>query len=497
MLSFAAKSGSFTRSVLVTLSLLLAAGCANVRPVPTAPMAAEPHVAECLRLFEDNDTIIRHADVSDAQATRLAAFPFLRTNRFLSSLRDELSDETARAAWIERLSRLDVEGRRIEIDNLPPTLQPDTHAIQALEQCREVLARAVLSDAAAFEAVRQSAVVADDYNPWARAAGLYPVTALFVLNGVERLHAAEGRYFKQDPDGLYQIGERVEYRMAEHTPAGDVSGIVRGAARDALGIPLISVTDMQRLFERHSPIWSIATRSPDDRIGKVGHVDSRPSVDPRMPTVYTHVSYTNFAGEILLQLNYTVWFPARKKSNPFDLYGGTLDGITWRATLDSAGHMLAADVMHNCGCYYMVFPTSALVPRQRAQDFAEPLWTPRTLPRRGSGARIVIHVSGDAHYIRQVGTADASPERTVLAPRAYDDLRSLPLSAGQRRSLFGTNGLVAASRRGERWLLWPMGIASAGAMRQVGHHAIAFVGRRHFDDPGLLENYFRLAEAPD
>jgi hypothetical protein len=37
-----------------------------------------------------------------------------------------------------------------------------------------------------------------------------------------------------------------------------------------------------------------------------------------------------------------------------------------------------------------------------------------------------------------------------------------------------------------------MGIASAGAMRQWGHHATAFVGRRHFDDADLLEKRFVL-----
>jgi hypothetical protein len=38
-----------------------------------------------------------------------------------------------------------------------------------------------------------------------------------------------------------------------------------------------------------------------------------------------------------------------------------------------------------------------------------------------------------------------------------------------------------------------MGVASAGAMRQWGTHATAFVGRRHFDDPYLLESAFRRA----
>jgi hypothetical protein len=32
-------------------------------------------------------------------------------------------------------------------------------------------------------------------------------------------------------------------------------------------------------------------------------------------------------------------------------------------------------------------------------------------------------------------------------------------------------------------------------MRQWGHHATALVGRRHFDDPRMLDTYFSLRPA--
>ncbi|HEX9646503.1 MAG TPA: hypothetical protein VGB88_03330, partial [Alphaproteobacteria bacterium] len=71
-----------------------------------------------------------------------------------------------------------------------------------------------------------------------------------------------------------------------------------------------------------------------------------------------------------------------------------------------------------------------------------------------------------------------------------EELRSLAAPGGGRRSLYRPDGLVAGSERLERFLLWPMGIASAGAMRQFGTHATAFVGRRHFDDPRLFDDAF-------
>jgi hypothetical protein len=54
---------------------------------------------------------------------------------------------------------------------------------------------------------------------------------------------------------------------------------------------------------------------------------------------------------------------------------------------------------------------------------------------------------------------------------------------------------MPGTERGERYFLWPMGVESAGQMRQWGHHATAFVGRRHFDDPHLLDSYFTLRPA--
>jgi len=56
--------------------------------------------------------------------------------------------------------------------------------------------------------------------------------------------------------------------------------------------------------------------------------------------------------------------------------------------------------------------------------------------------------------------------------------------------LYGPDGVVAGTERAERWLIWPMGVPAPGAMRQWGHHATAFIGRRHFDDPDLLTRLF-------
>jgi len=103
----------------------------------------------------------------------------------------------------------------------------------------------------------------------------------------------------------------------------------------------------------------------------------------------------------------------------------------------------------------------------------------------------VLHVASRTHYIDRLSFTQPA----IGEPYKWDDydhLRALPLPDGGARSLFGAHGLIEISRRPERFILWPMGIRSPGAMRQWGHHSTAFVGRRHFDDPYLIEQLFTL-----
>jgi len=57
-----------------------------------------------------------------------------------------------------------------------------------------------------------------------------------------------------------------------------------------------------------------------------------------------------------------------------------------------------------------------------------------------------------------------SVARYVFHP--YDELRSMQRMGESARSAFGPDGIIAGSERAERFLFWPMGIASPGAMRQ-------------------------------
>jgi len=103
-----------------------------------------------------------------------------------------------------------------------------------------------------------------------------------------------------------------------------------------------------------------------------------------------------------------------------------------------------------------------------------------------------VRIASRTHYLLGVDVERGADSLVRYELRPYDALRSLPTPRGGRRSAFAADGLMPGSERPERFLFWPMGIASAGAMRQWGRHATAFVGRRHFDDADLLERRFQF-----
>lgn len=189
-----------------------------------------------------------------------------------------------------------------------------------------------------------------------------------------------------------------------------------------------------------------------------------------------------------------IWFSERPKEGKLDMLGGALDGLIWRVTLAPDGKPLLYDSIHPCGCYHLFFPTEKLRAKARHPSLQEHAYVPQAAPSLGPGERPTIWVESASHYVVRITitTPEAARSRLPYELADYDQLRSLPRTDGTRRSLFRPDGLVEGTERGERLLFWPMGIASAGTMRQWGHHATAFVGMRHFDDPDLIDQAFEI-----
>jgi len=476
---------------------LLLAGCASVDDRLAAHLeTGSTDVRECARWYRALDTEIDAAGVRDAQYTRVPGFPHLRVDRLHAALRDRAAEsDPALRAFAERLGELDLESRRHEIQNLP-ALAGETARAQTLRRvrdCGRLLRDADLASREARTALLAAARVPDDYSTAHRVLGLYVVTKIPFAAGVRRWERSTVEAFQREPDaGLIRV--RYAPPAAPPLPRNAVAGLLGRAAFDALGQPALSARELDRLAAAYAPSFEVQIGADYDRFGwlRWRRGASAPQVDAAEPSVYVHSAYTRYRGEVLLQLVYTIWFPERPRRGAVDLLAGRLDGVVWRVTLAPDGEPLIYDSMHPCGCFHLFFPTPRARPRPAPDRHEEWAFVPQTLPRIGEGERPVVTIASRTHYIERVGVVRGHDSVVRYAFRSYDELRSMPRAAGDYASAFGPDGLIAGSERLERFLFWPMGIVSSGAMRQWGRHATAFVGRRHFDDAELFERRFEL-----
>ncbi len=486
-------------------SALSAGGCAGLPQAGAPEFRRADSARACEEFFARIDEAVMDARVADTQAARITDFPYLRSDRFLASFGNAALSGAAFAAWIERLQTLAADGYRAELSNLPETtraalsrLAPEqlngNGLYAGLRTCSELLRDADLGDPQRRDYLRSVVRAPHEYQTWQRVAGLYPLTAMAFAWGIDRWHEELRQLYARDIAALPVAGKLIRYAPPSASPplgAEEITLLLQRSSQNPLDIPEPSAADLQRLFETFAPVFEVDTLSEDDRLGAPTWSNGvKPVVATTRPVVYTLASHTLYKSEILLQLNYVMWFPARPQSGAFDLLGGHLDGITWRVTLTRDGKPWVYDIIHNCGCYHLFIPTQRAVVREQPKRLEEAAFVPQPAPE---AAHPVLRIAHTTHYLQRVlGSPIATEPGVSYQWASYDDLRSLPAPQGTRRSLFRSDGIVPGTDRGERYFFWPMGIPHPGAMRQWGHHATAFVGRRHFDDPDLLERYFEL-----
>jgi hypothetical protein len=468
----------------LTLLLIALAGCAGL-PASRVPTVNAGEAA-CRDWYERLDQAIDASGVRDAGETRLAGFPYLRTDRFSASFRDAAKNDIAlRESLLTYMMDFDRHARHFEIANLPRATGFDTSRLDA---CTQLLSTADGNDATRGAAWLEQLEVPDDYSNAKRTLGAYAITSLPFFAGVTR--------WQEQTQARFQ-GEHVAENMRRYLPA-EAAGVplhLPNPSARLLGIPSLSPADWKQLLAYHAPVLDVQTQADFDRFGRLKLKDGEAAVDVTQPTAYQRIAFTRFKGATLVQLVYTFWFPERPVRAAFDLLSGKLDGVMIRVTLDENGDVLLVDSIHACGCYQLFFPTPALMPKPPPEPGIEWAFVPKRLRSIGANQRIAIRISSGTHYLEDIDVVPRGGSSGVPYLFADDDeLRSLTSGEGKHRSLFGPDGIVAGSERGERVLFWPMGIASPGAMRQWGRHATAFVGRRHFDDADLIERRFQKVE---
>ena len=478
------------KNCLITVSAaLVLSGCALTNH--SLPVTEDSAVQFCLAFYSDLDKVVAEQGVTPSRPERIASFPYLRMTRFLASYSQQNLNDAALTHWLTHLAAADQQARAIELASLNSTAKSKLGAdygsdlMGVVGECAQKLVANDLANPARLTLLRKQAVTTSEYRLLNQVLGFYPLTSIPVRLGVHQYHEKTLAVFAQPLEALPVYGQLRRF----HVPHLDVINPTGKVARDTLGIPAPTASQLQALFAIHAPVWEIDVVDNYDLPGRpVWHADGKPDVDHSEAFIYRYPSYICWQGKSLLQLNYLIWFAERPRESAFDIFSGRLDGLLWRVTLTTDGTVLIYDSVHACGCYHYFFPSAALALRPKAQQLPEPPLLPQLAPELTDGQSLVIRVSSGNHYIQRlyVDTAAGQP----LQWREYQELYVTPVAGGGHRSLFRADGLVDGSERSERWLLWPMGVPSAGAMRERGRQATAFLGQRHFDDAKLLDDLF-------
>ncbi|GMR20468.1 MAG: hypothetical protein BMS9Abin36_1063 [Gammaproteobacteria bacterium] len=467
-------------------ALALLAGCQSL----PAPNWRHQNEITCSDFFVELDARIAKAGVTDAAHARIPGYPFLRSSRFLASYKPQ----SAQQAWVDALLALGMQDYQLEIQNLDMKQVARTDLLKQTRRCATILRSAL--DGKQTGTLQRNIAVADDYIAWQRAVGLYPLLVPPMAHGIHNWQKEMRALFHERPrpsvDNKY-------YRppSQQRLTPGELSRIMQNAGDNPLGLPRVSGSALDKLYQHYAPHWVIETQDNDDRPGLVQwSQDGEIEINPGRPVVYRYSGYTRLGKQALLQLNYVIWFPSRPRTSALDMLGGKLDGLVWRVTLATDGRALLYDSMHNCGCYHLFFPTTLLIPKPDKSTLAEQAFRPRQQALPADSSTMAIHLTSGAHYIRAILPSAPAPAAAVPYQwEDYDSLRSLPVDNGRHKSIFNRHGLITDTARRERYIFWPFGIRSPGAMRIKNRHATAFIGRRHFDDADLLERYFLIPES--
>ncbi len=495
--------------LVVGLAITACSTTGTVTPGWRAQIQGEQalQVQSCAARFDQFDRLVGQERAQDAEAHNVPGFPYLRVSRFLASFRGEVADPVRLADWVERLRQLDRQGRYVETASLMSYGVAVAMSESEIDACGRLLMAVDLASAEARSVLVDVAVVPDHYTLWKRVLGLYPLSRIGAAWGFRRWQEDNlttfGHGFKAAPAGSFTL----YFPDSSVTPftRSEVAALVDASRNNTLGIADIKGAELERLLYTYAPLWRLQTQTSSDRIGKpywaVSSGVEKIQIDHSEVPVYARLAHARFRGEILPQLVYQIWLPERPKKGAFDLLGGSLDSVVWRVTLGLDGAPLVYDTMHACGCYQLYFPVPPIrrKPMPEDDDLREEALVPLVAPILDEGQRMVVQLATDSHYVSDIYSDSVLPQTDPSKTYGIhfgtdvpdEAMRLAPYGeAGRRRSLYGPDGVIRQSRRLERFTLWPMGVKSPGAMRQWGTHATAFVGKRHFDDPYLMEAAF-------
>ena len=230
-------------SAIACCLVLIIQGCATLRPYPESSLADED--AMCLSWLENIEDTLEKYDLKDPGTVRINGFPQLRVNRFLASMGERATSQSAYAEWLEQMRQLDATGKKLEFANLPASsMQQLVSKIpagdsfeQALEHCGKRLNKLSLHTPEHKESLLEQAQVPDAYQSWKRVAGVYLLTRYAAAVGIERLHRELNAGFKLPLEKLPQQGKLIRYSPphSDPLPPEHIAAMLRPAYDNPLG----------------------------------------------------------------------------------------------------------------------------------------------------------------------------------------------------------------------------------------------------------------------
>mgnify|MGYP001824303415 CR=1 FL=1 len=489
--------------ISLLLPILILVGCAAISM--NREVAEFQRPPEAVRFFELLDRSVAETGVQDASVFAIRGFPYLRTNRFLTGLKEDLTNDARKAQWVRWMQQLDLEARQKEIHNLPADALQDLARLlgepsgrQMLQQGAAIYSEKLLThdqrQANFYDLLLESVTDPSEYSTTMRILGIYPLTLIPVTIVTHRVQEKFRKCHLAAVDQIEILGELTAYKPSHVTNYSDriVRLILDRSRQNSLRVPRPSASDRQTLLTMFAPVIYQDVAADYDEIGEVVWQGNKVNINPAKPTVYGYFSHARLKGMPVLQLNYVFWYSSRNGPESPWIEKGPLDGLTVRVSIDFDGVPFMVDIMNNCGCYHFFVPHVKKIGKMIPTPDGIDAFVPRRLPASYPQKRLKLRIISGWHQVVNMDDTMTAARFLPYQIADYKQLEMLPRNDRSFESIFNSAGIGKGTERIEPLIFFPMGIVDVGSMRQRGNHATKLVGREHFDEPDLFDRNFEV-----
>ena len=474
------------RHLTISLCILMFSACS----LHSVQHSYDEPLSQCHNQLTQQITYLKKSGFLDVQDHFIQHFEFLAVDRFLAQLYSQANSKKQKQEWI----KLAFEKAQFKTFVSLQNHGNDSHKIKQFKSCSKRLYQNLYEKPALLwsQISTQQIQPQNNYSTLSRFFGGYWFAKWVAKPSIKK---EKDKALLLWREATNTSSEAIAWGAKKNEDKIIKVNNFHGAYKNSsLQLPSFSKNKLEKLFQYHAPQWQVLRRPSSQGVHTVNDINTPGTpqfnnnwvINTEQAQVYTHSNFTFFNDKKLLQLSYLNWFSqARYNQTGIDWYGGQFDGIYWRVTLDTDGQVLLYDSIHACGCYHTVVinPNKIKLKANNASKSEHPI----VAPTAWISGPLQLTLSANQHWLIGLTAQQATDKTYTLKP--LNHLRSMETPQGFK-SLYDNKGFIKGSERDERFFLWPFGVDNAGAMRQWGQHATAFIGKRHFDDAYWLDDFF-------